>query len=299
MSASAIVKARLSAFNMVDPRFIDRAPGFNPRTDFGDIEALAASIKVEGVQQPLTLKRKADGRLELVDGDRRLTAIELLLSQGETFDEGIPAKLVDKDQDDVTGLIQMFVANTGKPFNPLEEATAFKKMRDAGMSLEQIAMSVGRNHVHVNNTLALLEAPESLREAVASGQVGLTVAKNIATAARGDTEKLADLTRQAVEAGGDKTKVAKVKEATEAARQERAEKEGRTLKVKPLTAEKLDELGKKMAAQLQEALASAGISDDRALMAEVSGDNKLAAVFTLGVVMALKKAAGLKVSLAV
>ena len=299
MSASAIVKARLSAFNMVDPRFIDRAPGFNPRQDFGDIEALAASIKVEGVQQPLTLKRKADGRLELVDGDRRLTAIELLLSQGETFEEGIPAKLVDKDQDDVTGLIQMFVANTGKPFNPLEEATAFKKMRDAGMSLEQIAMSVGRNHVHVNNTLALLEAPESLREAVASGQVGLTVAKNIATAARGDTEKLAELTKQAVEAGGDKAKVAQVKEATEAARQERAEKEGRTLKVKPLTAEKLDDLGKKMAAQLQEALASAGISDDRALMAEVSGDNKLAAVFTLGVVMALKKAAGLKVSLAV
>lgn len=297
--ASAIIKARLSAFNMVDPTYIDRVEGFNPRQDFGDIESLANSIKVEGVQQPLTVKRKADGRLELVDGDRRLTAIQLLLERGEQFPEGVPAKIVAADQDEITGLIQMFVANTGKPFNALEEAAAFKRMREAGMSLEAIALSVGRNHVHVNNSLALLEAPEDLQKAVAEGRVGLTVAKNIATAARGNADKLAELTKQAVEAGTSKEAQAKVKEATEQARQERAEKEGRELKVKPLTAEKLDELGQKMAKQLSEALASAGIDSDRALMAEISGDNKLAAVFSLGVVMALKKAAGLKVSLTV
>lgn len=315
MSANApgIIKARPSAYNMIDPRSIDRRAGWNNRFDFGEIEELAKSIKYQateggvpgGLLNTIRVKRLGD-RFELIDGDRRLTAVELLIKwagesnpRGYDFPEGIPAIIVDKNQDDLRSLIQMFEANTGKPLLPLEEAAAYKRMREAGMTLEQIASAVGRNHVHVNNTLALLEAPEELRQAMAKGEIGGTMAKKIATAARKDQKKAAELTKQAVAAGKDKKKQRQVKAAIEETRQERASKQGKTLKIKPLSEDQLSEQGEKMSKQLAELLKDAGLASAEALLSAVAADNRLAAAYTLGCLRAFKVAAGMKINLKV
>ena len=46
----------------------------NPRTDFGDIDELTASIKEKGVLEPLLVRNMGHGRVELVAGERRLRA---------------------------------------------------------------------------------------------------------------------------------------------------------------------------------------------------------------------------------
>ena len=228
----AIIKARPSAYNMINPRTITRREGWNVRFDFGEIEELAKSIKYQateggvpgGLLNAIRVKRAGEG-FELIDGDRRLTAVELLLKwadegnpKGYDFAEGVAAVVVEKGQDDLRSLIQMFEANSGKAFLPMEEAAAYKRMREAGMSLEQIASAVGRNHVHVNNTLALLEAPEELQKAVKEGKVGGTLAKKIATSARGNKAKQKELTEKAIKAGKDKKAQRKVKAEVEEAR---------------------------------------------------------------------------------
>ncbi len=199
--APGIVKRTSSYF--IDPTMIDRRKDWNPRFDFGEIEELAKSIKHQkehdgvGVLTDIRVKRKADGRFELVDGDRRLTAVELLMKKGEVFDQGIPAKILDKNLPDIQALVQMFEANSGKPFLPLEEAAAYQRMRDAGMTLKQVAEAVSRKVPHVMKTLALVQADDSVRDAVASGAIKSTLAKKIASKAKGDKEAQKEMVKKA------------------------------------------------------------------------------------------------------
>ena len=70
----------------IDPRRVVVINGFNSRTDFGNIEELAAQIKEQGMLNPITvIPQKDDNGNEtyrLVDGERRYRAVMLLLSRG-------------------------------------------------------------------------------------------------------------------------------------------------------------------------------------------------------------------------
>lgn len=308
---NGIITARLSAYNLIDPKAIVRKPGHNPRFDFGEIAELAKSIKFQateggvtgGLLQAIIVKRSGPAQFELVDGDRRLTAVEMLLKlyaegkpEGYDFPEGIAARLANKDQSEITGLIQMFEANTGKPFLPLEEAAAYQKMKEAGMTIEQIGKAVQRAHVHIVATLALVDADESLKAAVADGSVGGTVAKKIATAARGDKKKQAELTEAVKTAtkSKDKKAIAAAKQKIEDARQDKAKAAGKTLKIRALTDAQLSALGDKVAKHLASVMKEAKLADDFDLAKWVAEDDKLATAYTFGALQALKAAAGMK-----
>lgn len=297
-NAPGIIKARPSAYNLIDPTVVTRRAGFNPRFDFGEIEELSKSIKANGLLMPIRVKRLGEG-FELVDGDRRLTAVELAIKGGHVFPEGIPTVIVDKAQDDVTSLIQMFESNTGKNFLPLEEAAAFKRMQDSGMTIEQIGKSVQRAHVHIVATLALLTADESVKAAVKDKKIGGTMAKKIATAARGDLAKQAELVNDAIAAGKDAKKKRVVVAKVEAARVAKAKSKGKTLKIRALTDDQLSEIGAKMAKHLQSLIKEAKLDPQDDLRAWVKADDKLAVAYTLGALDALKVAAGEKISLEV
>lgn len=307
--AAGIVK-RSSAFS-ADPRTITRRPGWNPRFDFGEIEELAKSIKEHGLLMPLRVKRvkphvKDDGKgpygtqefhFELIDGDRRLTALELLLQQGIDFPDGVQVIIVDKAQDDLTSLFQMYEANTGKPFLPLEEAAAFKRMRDAGMTIAEICAKVGRKQVHVTSMLALLDTDEEVQEALKAGHIGTTVAKEIAVHARGDKVTQKKLVKQAKAAGKDKKARRAVKREIEKVRVEKAQKQGRVVKMRALTDAQLSDLGSAAASHLETLLAKAGLPADVAEtdLEFIRSDALMAVAFAYGQLQGLKAAAGLEV----
>jgi ParB family chromosome partitioning protein len=289
-----------SSSYQADPRAISRRPGFNPRFDFGDISMLAAQIKAQGLLQPLRIKRLSAPvglfHFELIDGDRRLTAIELILKEDPAaFPEGVPAIIVDKNQDDLTSLVQMFMANEGKAFLPLEEAAAYQKMREAGLTVKQIGEAVGRKHMHVNQILALVDADESVKQAVKDGTIGKTMAKEIASTARGDKAKQKELVEQAAAAGKGKGKRRVLLNSIQATKVAKAAKKGRTLKIRALDDAALSELGASMAKALQKNLmnAKAAMHAD-ALDKWIAQDPKLVAAFTYGALQALKAAAGAK-----
>lgn len=296
-SNPAGVLKRTNAF-FIDPAMVDRKEGHNPRFDFGDIERLAEQIKFQkaqdghGLLNDIRVKRKADGRFELVDGDRRLTAVELLIKQGEVFAFGIPAKLDAKDQTEVEGLIKMFVANEGKAFLPLEEASAYKKMQDAGMTIKQICEAVGRKHVHVIEVMGLLSADASVQEAVTDGSIGKTIAKQIAKVAKGDAAKQKELVEQAKSVGKDAGKRRAVLKEVEKTRATKAAKQGRTLKIRALSDVELSEIGSNVAKHLVQLLSDAKMSQDMDLLAWIKKDDKLALAFTVGALEGLKVAAG-------
>lgn len=299
---------KLGKSYQADPREIKRREGWNPRFDFGDLADLAKSIKVQreltggsGLLMPLRVKRLEQSGpgavFELVDGDRRLSAIELLLEEGFAFPEGVPVTLVPKDQDDTTSLLQMYETNTGKPFLPLEEAAAFKRLRDAGLTIKDICAKVGRSDIHVMSSLALLESSAELQEAVKSGEVGITLAKEIATIAKGDAEAQKDLVQQAKDAGGDKVKKRAVLVNVRKLQQTKATAKGKSLAGKVKTPEELRELVTKMEITLNTSREVAGLSEGESPLAGIdakslvdffSKDDTQAAAYHAGVLNALR-----------
>lgn len=299
-NAPGVIK-RTSAYQ-IDARAIRRAPGWNPRTEFGDIAGLAQSLAHNGMLNPIRVKRitpteEAPRALfELIDGERRLSAIELLIKKGkydEAFPDGIPAVIVEKAQEDVTSLIQMFEANSGKEFEPLEEAAAYQRMRDAGMTLAQIGKAVGRAHLHINEMLALLKADTSLQDAVADGSIGKTVAKKIATSARGDKAKQAELVAQAKAVGTDKTKRVALKAAVHKQRAAKAAKTGKVIKIRALSDVELSQIGSDIATRVVALLAKAELPADTNLREWCKLDTELILAYSIGALSALKVAAGL------
>jgi len=305
--AAGIVK-RSSAFyadpRTIMPKLTEDGERFNKRFDFGDIEGLEASIKANGLLMPLRVKRIAakevDGQaknFELIDGERRLTAImNILKKNSAAFPEGVLVIIVDKDQSDVKSLIQMYVANGGKAFTPIEEAHAFKEMRTSGMSIKQICAETGKAHMHVTEILALLDGDETLVKAATDGTIGKTMAKTLARFGK-DKQKQAELTKAAVDAGKDKKKLTAVKKAIQDARADKAAKKGRTLKIRALDDAALSELGRKLAEGMAAKLKDAGKPLDFDMEAWVAKDESLALAAAFGALQALKAAAGMKIDL--
>lgn len=141
-----------------------RANRFQPRREFDEaaIGELAASIRENGLLQPLVVRRIESG-YELVAGERRLRALR------ELGRERAPALL--RDLSDEAMLVLALVENLQREnLNPIEEAGAFQQLIDGfGFTQKQVADRLGRDRSTISNTLRLLALPRSVRELVETG----------------------------------------------------------------------------------------------------------------------------------
>lgn len=173
----------------LDPRTIQREPGFNTRTDFGDIAALAEDIAANGVLEPLKVRKDGE-KILLVNGDRRLTAIKSLLDANrwpeDPVNKGypmpVPCASEPRNVKPLDRIFMMLSLNTGKPFNMLEKGAAYLRIlaTDPAINASEIARRSGETKQAVSNALALVRdgAPE-LIDLVRSGTIAATTALEI------------------------------------------------------------------------------------------------------------------------
>jgi len=137
---------------------------FQPRQQFKpeELEALAESIKLHGLLQPILVRPK-DGEYELVAGERRWRAAQLA---GLTE---IPAIIRHCSDDELLALA--LIENLQREdLNPLDEAQAYKVLMEKfGLTQEAIAERVGKSRAAVANTLRLLNLPEPIKQALRDG----------------------------------------------------------------------------------------------------------------------------------
>jgi ParB family transcriptional regulator, chromosome partitioning protein len=166
-----------------------------PRTVFRpeELEELAASIKEQGVLQPVVVRPRAQGGYELLVGERRLRASKLA---GATR---VPA--IIRNVDDKQALEQAIVENVQRAdLDPLEEAHAYRNLIDLfELTQEETARRVGKGRVHVTNTLRLLDLPEEIKNFVAEGRLQAGHARALLSIR--DHEKQIAVARRAVEKG--------------------------------------------------------------------------------------------------
>lgn len=149
-------------------RLADITPNrFQPRRTFTEPELaeLEASIRANGLLQPITVRSQPGGGWELVAGERRMRAAGRL---GWTE---IPA--VVRDFDDRAMLTLALVENLQRAdLNPLEEAEGYQRLiEEFGLTQQQVADAVGKDRTSITNLLRVLTLPSSIRAMVERGHL--------------------------------------------------------------------------------------------------------------------------------
>ncbi|HEV3457101.1 MAG TPA: ParB/RepB/Spo0J family partition protein [Thermoanaerobaculia bacterium] len=141
---------------------------WQPRTSFdeGELEALAASIRIQGMVQPLIVTADGDGSYSIVAGERRWRAAR------RAGLEEVPV-VVRGDLDDRSRLELALVENLQRSdLNALEEAEAYATLQEKfGLPQEEIALRVGKGRTTITNALRLLKLPPEVRELLRAGRL--------------------------------------------------------------------------------------------------------------------------------
>ncbi len=149
-------------------------PGkYQPRTrmDPGSLEELAASIKAQGVMQPILVRpiEAVNGapRYEIIAGERRWRASQIA---GLTE---VPC-LVREIPDDAALAMSLIENIQREDLNPLEEASGIQRLIDEfGMTHQQAADAVGRSRPAASNLLRLLNLAAPVQELLMAGDIDM------------------------------------------------------------------------------------------------------------------------------
>ena len=136
-----------------------------PREHFDEdaLAELVTSIKEVGLLQPVVVREVADGRYELIMGERRFRASR------QAGLATIPA-IVRETPDDAMLRDALLENLHRQQLNPLEEAAAYQQLlEDFGATHEQLAERIGRSRSQVTNTIRLLNLPPTVQKRVAAG----------------------------------------------------------------------------------------------------------------------------------
>ncbi|HAJ99934.1 MAG TPA: chromosome partitioning protein ParB [Bacteroidales bacterium] len=137
---------------------IDSNP-YQPRTDFDEdaLLELAASIKEQGVIQPVTVRKGEDGRFQLVSGERRCKASRLA---GLTE---IPAYIITANDN---AMLEMAIVENiqRENLNPIEIALAYKQLiLGYDLTQEMLSERLGKSRSSIANYLRLLSLPGEIQ----------------------------------------------------------------------------------------------------------------------------------------
>jgi len=157
---------------------------FQPRRNFREdtLEELAQSIRVNGVIQPITV-RKVGEEYQIVAGERRWRAAQLagLGSVPAVIQEIPDEKLLE---------IALIENIQREDLNPIELAEAFERMAsDLSLSHEEIGRRTGKDRVTVSNTIRLLQLQPEVQGMVASGKISAGHARALISIKDPDRQK--------------------------------------------------------------------------------------------------------------
>jgi ParB family chromosome partitioning protein len=213
-ASPAAVPRGAEAESLVPLSLIDANPA-QPRTSIRPeaLEQLARSIAESGVVQPILVRPAANGRFQIIAGERRFRAAQKL---GLAT---IPA-VVRAVADDRVLEFALVENIQREELTPIEEAQALKRLQEElGLTQEALAAKVGKDRATVANTLRLLRLPAEVREELQRGTLSAGHARALLPIE--DPVVLRDLANQIIKQG---LSVRQVEARVQSARNPRAQK---------------------------------------------------------------------------
>jgi ParB family transcriptional regulator, chromosome partitioning protein len=132
----------------------------------GPLEELAQSIRVNGIIQPILVRRSGD-RYEIIAGERRWRAAQIAGL--------LRAPVVVREIADNQLLQVALIENIQREnLNPIDEATAYRRLLDeCAMTQEALAEAVGKDRASIANHLRLLRLPAEVQRQVSGGALSM------------------------------------------------------------------------------------------------------------------------------
>ena len=150
----------------IDINLIETNP-FQPRTEFDEtaLNELAASIKEQGVIQPVTVRKLGYNKYQLISGERRLRASKLAgLSKIPVF-----IRVANDEQMLELALIENIHREN---LNAIEVAISYQRLiAECNMTQEEVSEKVGKSRSAVANFLRLLKLPPEVQIAIRDGHI--------------------------------------------------------------------------------------------------------------------------------
>ncbi len=148
---------------------------FQPRTEFDEeaLTELAESIQIQGIIQPITVRRMSNDRYQIISGERRYKACRLAgLST-------IPAYI--RTANDQSMLEMALVENIQREnLNALEIAISYQRLiEECKLTQESLGERVGKERSTVTNYLRLLKLPPQIQSAIRDGKLSMGHARAI------------------------------------------------------------------------------------------------------------------------
>jgi ParB family chromosome partitioning protein len=158
---------------------------YQPRTEFNQeaLEELAASLKLLGLIQPITVRPIENGRYQIISGERRFRASQLAGL------ERIPAYIRKTDDQ---GMLEMAIVENiqREDLDSIEVALSFQRLiEECNLTQEAMAERVGKKRATVTNYLRLLKLPAEIQFAIRAKKITMGHAKAL-LALESDKEQL-------------------------------------------------------------------------------------------------------------
>lgn len=216
---------------------------FQPRTEFDEqaLKELSESIKLQGLIQPITVRRVNANNYQLISGERRLRASKLagLVT--------IPAYV--RTANDQQMLEMALIENIQREnLNAIEVALSFQRMIDeCNLKQEELGDRVSKNRSTVTNYLRLLKLPPAIQSSIRDGQISMGHARALINI--DDPAKQLFIHQHIIKDG---LSVRKVEELARDAQQHRAQAKKGTPEAAPYALQKIeDDLASKFSTRVK------------------------------------------------
>ncbi|MFA6304262.1 MAG: ParB/RepB/Spo0J family partition protein [Patescibacteria group bacterium] len=145
--------------------------------DYGELEDLVNSIKKHGILQPLIVIGAGEGKYQLIAGERRFRAAQIL--------ELATVPCLVREAEKLEQLELALVENLQRAdLNPIEEARAYQQLIDEfNLTQEEVGQKVAKKRATIANSLRLLELPAEIQDALSEKKFSPGHAKIILSAA--------------------------------------------------------------------------------------------------------------------
>lgn len=166
--------SEVGSMNEIKIEEIETNP-FQPRSYFDEeaLNELAESIKVQGIIQPITVRKLSKNKYQLISGERRYQASKLAGL------EKIPAYV--RTADDQQMLEMALIENIQREnLNSIEIALSYQRLlTECDLKQEELGDRVGKNRTTVNNYLRLLKLPPDIQAALRDKRISMGHARAI------------------------------------------------------------------------------------------------------------------------
>jgi ParB family chromosome partitioning protein len=146
---------------------------YQPRMAFDNesLEELADSIRTFGLIQPITVRRKSDGKYQIISGERRYKACRLAGM------DMVPAYVREANDQ---GMLEMAIVENvqRQDLDPIEIAMSYQRLIDeCNLTQEEMADRVGKKRTSITNYLRLLKLPAKVQHDIKVGLISVGHAK--------------------------------------------------------------------------------------------------------------------------